>query len=99
VEASNLRFGQATADSAPKAEFSTASQYWAIACSNTLQTSKLFSVPIAVDGKAGDIIEVKLDRAIENPDGMRAFGTDSVLIVEGGGKGRLSRISLAGDAG
>ena len=65
---------------------------------NTLGTSKLFSV--AIDGdKAGAAAEVKLDRAIERPDGMRSFGTDSLLVVEGGGGGRLSRVTLNGDTG
>jgi len=66
---------------------------------NALATSKLFMVPIGADGKAGAITEIKLDRAIDRPDGMRAFGGDSVLIVEGGGVGRLSRIKIAGDSG
>ncbi len=65
---------------------------------NALGTSKLFSV--AIDGdKAGAVAEVKLDRAIERPDGMRSFGKDSLLVVEGGGGGRLSRVTLSGDAG
>jgi hypothetical protein len=54
---------------------------------NTLATNKLFTVPIEADGKAGTITEMNLDRAIHNPDGMRSFGKDSVLIVEGGGMG------------
>ena len=39
---------------------------------NTLLTNKLFSVPIERGGKAGTAVEVKLDRAIDRPDGMRA---------------------------
>jgi glucose/arabinose dehydrogenase/mono/diheme cytochrome c family protein len=66
---------------------------------NTLETNKLFVVPIESDGNAGPITEVKLDRGIENPDGMRSFGKDSLLIVEGGGKGRLSRINISGSSG
>jgi glucose/arabinose dehydrogenase/mono/diheme cytochrome c family protein len=66
---------------------------------NTLETNKLFTVPIEAGGKAGAITEVKLDHAINNPDGMRSFGKESVLIVEGGGKGQLSRIKIAGDSG
>lgn len=66
---------------------------------NTLEINKLFGVPIAGDGKAGNVTEIKLDRAIENPDGMRAFAKDSVLIVEGGSKDRLSRIMISGDSG
>jgi sugar lactone lactonase YvrE len=66
---------------------------------NTLATSKLFSIPIGADGKAGTVVEVKLDREIVRPDGMRSFGKSDVLIVEGGNGGRLSRIALSGDTG
>ncbi len=66
---------------------------------NTLSTNKVFSVPIEADGKPGSITEVELDRAIDHPDGMRSFGKDTLLIVEGGGKGRLSRINISGNAG
>jgi hypothetical protein len=66
---------------------------------NTLLTSKLFTVPIEAGGKAGAVAEVKLDRAISHPDGMRSFGKDSVLIIEGGDGGRLSKIALSGDSG
>jgi sugar lactone lactonase YvrE len=66
---------------------------------NTLGTSKLFSIPIGADGKAGAVTEVMLDRPISRPDGMRSFGKDKVLIVEGGNGGRLSRITLNGDSG
>jgi hypothetical protein len=65
---------------------------------NTLQSSKLFTVPIQAGGKAGAITEMKLDHAINNPDGMRSFGNDSLLIVEGGGQGRLSRIKIDGNS-
>jgi sugar lactone lactonase YvrE len=66
---------------------------------NALVTSKLFSVPINGDGSAGTVVEVKLDRPIERPDGMRAFGKEGLLVVEGGHGGRLSRITLNGDSG
>jgi sugar lactone lactonase YvrE len=66
---------------------------------NTLATSKLFSIPIGADGKAGTVVEVKLDREITRPDGMRSFGKSDVLIIEGGNGGRLSRIALNGDTG
>ncbi len=66
---------------------------------NTLATSKLFSIPIGSDGKAGAVTEVKLDREISHPDGMRSFGKSDVLIIEGGNGGRLSRIAFSGDTG
>ena len=66
---------------------------------NALLTSKLFSVPIESNGSSGKVTEVQLDRAIDHPDGMRTFGKDGVLIVEGGSGGRLSKIELKGDTG
>jgi hypothetical protein len=66
---------------------------------NTLATSRLFSVPIGADGHAGSVTEVELDRAIAHPDGMRSFGRDNLLIIEGGSGGRLSRITLNGNSG
>lgn len=66
---------------------------------NTLATSKLFRAPIQRDGKAGAATEVKLDRALERPDGMRSFGKNKLLIVEGGGPGRLARIDFNGEEG
>jgi sugar lactone lactonase YvrE len=66
---------------------------------NVFATSKLFSVPIESDGSAGKVVEVALDHPISRPDGMRPFGRDGVLIIEGGNGGQLSRISLSGDSG
>jgi sugar lactone lactonase YvrE len=66
---------------------------------STLTTSKLFTLPIESGGKAGTAVEVKLDREISRPDGMRSFGKTDVLIIEGGTGGRLSRITIKGDAG
>lgn len=66
---------------------------------NTLNTGKIFAVSIQADGKAGSISEVKLDRTIDRPDGMRSFGKDSILLVGSGGAGRLSRLRIAGDSG
>jgi sugar lactone lactonase YvrE len=65
---------------------------------NALLTNKLFRVPIEKGGKAGAVTEVKLDRALERPDGMRSFGKDSLLVVDGASGGRLSRVTLSGDA-
>lgn len=66
---------------------------------NTLATSKLFAVAVQKDGKAGAITEIKLDQPVERPDGMRSFGKSSLLVAEGGGTGRLSRVDLKGDTG
>jgi hypothetical protein len=66
---------------------------------NALATSKLFAVPIARRGAAGPITEVKLDKPIERPDGMRSFGSKALLVAESGSGGRLSKVVVNGDAG
>ncbi len=63
---------------------------------NALRTNKIFSVAIDKDGKAGKVNEVKLDSAIEGPDGMRSFGANALLVAEGGGGGKVSKIVLNG---
>jgi mono/diheme cytochrome c family protein len=65
---------------------------------NTLNTSRIFSILID-DGTPGTISEVMLSRPIERPDGMRRSGRNSILLVESGGVGRLSRLDIHGDAG
>jgi hypothetical protein len=64
---------------------------------NTLNTSRVFSILIDSDGSAGTISEVLLSRPIDRPDGMRRFGKNSLLLIEGGGVGRLSRLNITGD--
>jgi sugar lactone lactonase YvrE len=61
---------------------------------NALRTNKIFSVPIDKDGKAGKVTEVKLDTAVEGPDGMRSFGANALLVAEGGAGGAVSKIVL-----
>jgi sugar lactone lactonase YvrE len=63
---------------------------------NALRTNKIFTVAIGKDGKAGKVNEVKLDSAIEGPDGMRSFGKNALLVAEGGGGGKVSKIVLNG---
>jgi glucose/arabinose dehydrogenase/mono/diheme cytochrome c family protein len=64
---------------------------------NTLNTGRIFSILIDSDGKPGTISEVLLSRPIDRPDGMRRFGRNSILLVESGGAGRLSRLNISGD--
>lgn len=65
---------------------------------NTLLTNGLFAVPIKADGAAGPVSTIELSRPVLAPDGMRSFGRD-LLLVESGGPGRLSRITLSGNSG
>ena len=66
---------------------------------NALITSKLFAVPIGADGKAGTVTEVVLDKPLDRPDGMRTFGSNGLLVAEGGGPGKLSRVTIDGNTG
>lgn len=66
---------------------------------NALVASKLYAVPIGPDGAAGKTVEIKTNRVIDMPDGMRSFGSNDLLVVEGGSGGRLSRVTITGDSG
>lgn len=66
---------------------------------NALVSSKLFAVPIGADGAAGTAVEIKTDRVVDRPDGMRSFGGSDLLVAEGGGAGRLTRVTVTGDTG
>lgn len=61
---------------------------------NALRTNKIFGVAIERDGAAGKVNEVRLDSAVEGPDGMRSFGANALLVAEGGGGGKVSKIVL-----
>ena len=65
---------------------------------NTLATNMLFAVPIELGGAAGPVSTIELNRPILAPDGMRSFGQD-LLLVESGGPGRLSRVTVSGNSG
>ena len=65
---------------------------------NALRTNKVFAVDIGADGSAGPIIDIKLDRPIDHPDGMRSYGKQ-LLLIESGGAGRLARLQVAGGSG
>lgn len=58
-------------------------------------SGQLFRIPIESDGRAGAMTEIALDRALEQPDGLRVHG-DDLVVVEG--VGRLSRIQLGANA-
>jgi sugar lactone lactonase YvrE len=63
---------------------------------NTLLTSKLFAVEIGADGKAGAVKELQMSAALTRPDGMRAYGTDGLLVTDGSGK--IQHVVINGDA-
>lgn len=64
---------------------------------NALSTSKLFAVDIERNGDAGEVVEIRSDRVISRPDGMRSISPTELLIVEGGEGGRLTHATISGD--
>ena len=48
-------------------------------------------------GKAGRITQLKTTPGFEHPDGMRAYGKNGLLVVEGADAGRFDMIELNGD--
>lgn len=63
---------------------------------NTFRTSKLLRVGINADGSAGAITELKAERPLGRPDGMRQSGPNRMLVIEADGK--LSELTIDGDA-
>jgi hypothetical protein len=64
---------------------------------NTYASGRLFRVEMGPDGKAARITQLKTTPGFEHPDGMRPYGKNGLLVVEGAGAGRLDIIELNGD--
>jgi streptogramin lyase len=64
---------------------------------NTYASGRLFRIEMGQDGKAGRITQLKTTPGFEHPDGMRAYGKNGLLVVEGATAGRFDIIELSGD--
>jgi len=53
---------------------------------NSVSANKLLRLDLGPDGKSKKIVELKLSRSIDRPDGMRALGTHQLLLAENSGK-------------
>ena len=62
---------------------------------NTFTTGRLFRIEMGQDGKAGRITQLQTSRPLDHPDGMRSFGPDRLLMVEGAGQ--FDVVHLDGD--
>ena len=70
---------------------------------NKFTAGGLFKVAVK-DGRAGEVTALQTSRKLTLPDGLRAYGNDTFLMVEGGGsldlvtvKGRVAEISTIKD--
>jgi sugar lactone lactonase YvrE len=71
----------------------------AFADGNTIVVNNFFGntllrIPIAGNGAAGPVTEIKTSQPITRPDGMRSISPDTFLLIEGG---RLDRVTISGD--
>jgi sugar lactone lactonase YvrE len=61
---------------------------------NSVTAGKLLRVDLGPDGKSKSVIELKVPRPLERPDGMRAIGPHRLLLAENSGK--MSVVTFAG---
>jgi hypothetical protein len=61
---------------------------------NTFSTDGLFKVEVK-DGKAGQITTLQTSRPLTHPDGLRPYGENSFLMIEGAGS--LDLVTIKGD--
>ena len=61
---------------------------------NSFTTGKLLRLDLGPDGKSKHITDLKLPRALDRPDGMRAIGKHRLLLAENSGK--MSVVTFAG---
>ena len=53
---------------------------------NSVSAGKLIRLDLGPDGKAKSVVELKLSRPLDRPDGMRAIGKNRLLLAENSGK-------------
>ena len=61
---------------------------------NNFFGNTLLRIPIAGDGAAGPVSEIKTSQPITRPDGMRSMGPNTFLLIEGG---KLDRVTISGE--
>ena len=61
---------------------------------NSVGQGTLMRIPVKADGSAGAIAKLEPSRPLMGPDGMRAVGNKTMLLVEGG---RLDEVTINGD--
>jgi sugar lactone lactonase YvrE len=62
---------------------------------NSVRKNKLLRVDLGADGKGTKVTELKLSKAVEKPDGMRALGKGRFLLAEG--TGRMDIVTISKD--
>jgi sugar lactone lactonase YvrE len=53
---------------------------------NSVSANKILRLDLGPDGKSTKMVDLKLSRAVDRPDGMRAIGKHRLLLAENAGK-------------
>ena len=61
---------------------------------NGVETGKLVRLDLGSNGRAKSVVELKLPRPLDRPDGMRTIGQHRLLLAEKAG--RMSIVTFAG---
>jgi sugar lactone lactonase YvrE len=64
---------------------------------NIFEGDGLYRVTMNADGSAGTITKLQTSRPLYHSDGLRAFGPNKLIMVEGETKGDLDLITIDGD--
>jgi sugar lactone lactonase YvrE len=62
---------------------------------NSVTAGKLLRLDLGPDGKSKSVVELKLSRPLDRPDGMRAIGKNRLLLAENSGK--MDIVTFEGD--
>jgi sugar lactone lactonase YvrE len=65
---------------------------------NIFEGDGLYRVAVNPDGSAGTNTKLKTSRPLYHSDGLRVLGPNTLLMVEGEGKGNLDLVTIKGDA-
>ena len=65
---------------------------------NIFEGDGLYRIAVNPDGSAGPITKLQTSRPLYHSDGLRAFGANKLLMVEGETKGFLDLITISGDS-
>ncbi len=65
--------------------------------SNIFEGDGIYRIEVKPDGSAGTVTKLQTSRSLYHSDGLRAFGPNQLLMIEGAGKGNLDLVTVTGD--
>jgi sugar lactone lactonase YvrE len=65
---------------------------------NSVTTGKLLRLELGPDGKSKNIVDLKLSRPLDRPDGLRTIGKNRLLMAENSGKMDIVTFDIPGNA-